>query len=191
VADVSIAAINTTGSFSVSNLSCTQNSTTEVECSLQVDANAGTGDIQVTAADAAGNSITPSETGYTIDLTPPSTPTIAPDLQSGSDLGTSNTDNITSKLNPILDIVCSEIGSTITAYSDDPSANTVVGTTVCTGTGTQDITAILSSGSQNITYTETDIYGNQSFQSPAFSINIDSSITNPTTASISDDNGSS
>ncbi len=103
----------------------------------------------------------------------PSTPTSAPDLQSSSDLGTSNTDNITSDNTPTFDVQCSEAGNTITLYSDNPAPNTQIGTHNCTGAGSEQITtSVLSDGVHNISYTDTKS-GDESGHSPTLAVIID------------------
>lgn len=189
---VSLSAVNTTGSFSVSNLVCTQTSSSQVDCSFQVDGNDGTGDVKITAIDMAGNTIQLTESGYVIDAAGPSQP-IAPDLQSGSDTGVSDIDNYTSATTPTFDVVCSEIGSTITLYSNNPVANTAIGTHTCVAVATESVTAsALADGVHGITYTETDTLGNISVASPSLSVTISTTGPSiPTPNSISVDTGTS
>ena len=78
VADVSIAAANQTAGFSISNVVCAQISNSQVDCTVQVDGNAGTGDIRVAVTDAAGNAASASETGYLIDTVLPTVTMTAP-----------------------------------------------------------------------------------------------------------------
>lgn len=115
------------------------------------------------------------------DITAPVTPNI-PDLQSSSDTGVLNTDNITSDNTPTFDIECTEADSTITLYSNNPAANTVVATHNCTliGATSITITPALADGVHNITATETDVAGNESSHSPELELTIDTSIA-PTT----------
>ncbi|TQV86853.1 invasin domain 3-containing protein [Aliikangiella coralliicola] len=109
-----------------------------------------------------------------VDDTPPATPAAAPDLQAASDTGSSDTDNITNDTTPSFDVVCTEAGSTITLYSDSPAPNTNIGTHVCVGVGTETATAnTLASTVHNITYSETDTSSNESGQSPALAVTID------------------
>lgn len=70
-ANVAITATNTTGGFSISNVSCVQTNTSRVDCTLQINGIEGTGDITVTATDQAGNTANKTEAGYVIDTTPP------------------------------------------------------------------------------------------------------------------------
>ena len=77
-ADVEISAINTTDDFAISNIVCTQINTSRVDCTLQIDAQSGGGDIQVSVTDVAGNLASQTETGYVIDVTPPILELIGP-----------------------------------------------------------------------------------------------------------------
>ncbi len=111
----------------------------------------------------------------TLDITAPTNPITAPDLQNASDTGTSNTDNLTAQNTPTFDIVCSETGSTINLYSDNPAPNTLIATHSCTILGTDNITVplALTDGLHNISYSETDAAGNESGQSPSLATTID------------------
>lgn len=115
------------------------------------------------------------------DITTPVTPDVV-DLQSSSDTGILNTDNITSDNTPTFDIECTEVDSIITLYSDNPADNTIIGTHNCTSIGATSImiTPALADGVHNITATETDVAGNESSHSPALELTIDTSI-DPTT----------
>lgn len=112
---------------------------------------------------------------YVSDTTPPVAPTNAPDLQAISDSGASSTDDLTNDATPTLDVICSEVGATLTLYSDQPSAGTGVGTATCVATGTVAITAstTLVDATHSLSYTETDTAGNESAGSPALSVIID------------------
>jgi len=127
----------------------------------------------ITVTDPAWNTNTSATTGLTIDNTPPVTPA-TPGLQSVSDSGSSSSDNITSNTTPIIDVVCTEVPSTITLYSNKPSVGTVIGTHNCTGTGSASVTInSLSDDTHSISYTETDSVGNVSAPSAAVSITVD------------------
>ncbi|MCB9809030.1 peptidoglycan-binding protein [Candidatus Nomurabacteria bacterium] len=173
--DITITATNTTGSFSLSNTICTQTTATRVDCTLQVDANTGTGDIQVNALDVAGNTNTVTETGYAIDVTPPAQPAL-PDLQATSDAGPSDTDNQTNLTSLTIDVICTELNSTIELFVDSVSTDTVA----CTALGTTPIPIALSDGVYALTTTETDSFNNTSVASPALTITIDTTITTTT-----------
>jgi surface protein len=190
VADVSISAVNTTGTFSVSTLSCTQTTALQVDCTLQIDANEGTGDLRVTYQDVATNATTTDLTSYEIDLTAPAKPA-AIDLATASDsAGLSTTDNITTDTTPDFNVVCTEVGNTIMVYLDATLEE--VHTCVAIATETVNISTAQADATYAVTYSETDIYGNASAQSTALSLVIDTVAPAVTaTNSISDDTGSS
>lgn len=78
---------------------------------------AGSHTIAATATDLAGNtSSVSSGLTITIDTTAPTAPS-ALDLQAASDLGDSNTDDITSDNTPTIDVTCNENGNTVSIYS--------------------------------------------------------------------------
>lgn len=131
----------------------------------------------ITYTDSKGGSESGHSPSLTIDVdtTAPIDPTIGADLESGSDSGLSNSDDITNEDLPDMTVSCSEVGSTITLYSNVPAANTVVGTHTCTAVGleTASVSVSLTDGIHSITYTETDIAGNESGISPSLSVTID------------------
>ncbi len=109
---------------------------------------------------------------------PPIAPTNAPDMTNATDTGSSNTDDITSDTTPTFEVSCSATNDSITLYVDGVANATYT----CTAVGTADVTAnpALSEGNHNITYTETNQFG-ESGQSPALSITIDTTAPgNPT-----------
>ena len=176
--DINITAINTTGSFSISNIACTQTNASRADCTFEVDANTGTGDIQIQATDVAGNISTATETGYVIDVTPPATPAQAPDLIASSDTGVSSTDNQTNQDTPTFEVVCTESDSVIELFIDGLSVETYA----CTSIGSADIllSSALSDGDYDVTYTETDSFGNESGVSPTLTITLNTVITTTT-----------
>ncbi|WP_394388150.1 BspA family leucine-rich repeat surface protein [Shewanella woodyi] len=103
----------------------------------------------------------------------PVTPSQTPDLLVTSDSGVVTSDNITLDNTPSLDINCSNIGNTITLYSDNPTSDTNLATQICTSVGTESITAgVLSDGDHNISYTDT-FSGDESAHSPTLLVKID------------------
>ena len=131
--------------------------------------------ITVTPVDPAGNEGTPTTIETTVDTTVP-TPGQAPDLQSASDTGESNSDDITAETTPTFDVVCSEAGATITMLSDNPVPGTVIGEHTCELGGLESVTIDapgLDDGVHNITYTETDALGNESEPSEPLELVID------------------
>jgi uncharacterized repeat protein (TIGR02059 family) len=114
---------------------------------------------------------------YTLDHTAPSAPS-APDMTPGTDVGTSNTDDLTSNATPTF-TGSAEAGSTVTLYDTDGS--TVLGTAIATG-GTWSITSIaLSGGAHTLTTKAKDAAGNESNASASLGITID---TTPPTLDI-------
>ncbi|MEM8639509.1 MAG: Calx-beta domain-containing protein [Cyanobacteria bacterium P01_G01_bin.54] len=123
--------------------------------------------------DLAGNAlpiIEPStDQTYTLDNAAPAAPSI-PDLDAGSDTGSSNTDNITSDTTPTI-TGTAEANSTVNLTS---SVDGAIGSTTADGAGNWSITAsVLTAGAHNITATATDAAGNVSGASSALSITID------------------
>jgi Bacterial Ig-like domain len=113
----------------------------------------------------------------TIDTTAPTAPSVAPDMTTGTDLGSSSTDNITNDNTPDFTGTCTP-GDTIVLYVNG-LAN---GSQVCPVEGTYIITAspAITNGLHNITITTTDIAGNTSGASPILAVVIDTVIpTNP------------
>ncbi|MTW06219.1 DUF4214 domain-containing protein, partial [Duganella ginsengisoli] len=146
--------------------------------------NGGTAGISVansTYTDAAGNqggaATTPALTFDTLAPTAPSTP----DLDAGSDLGTSSTDNLTASLTPVLTGVA-EAGSTVTLYDTD--GTTVLGTGVATGGNWSITSSALGAGAHTVTAKATDAAGNTGSASPGLTVNIDA--TAPTVTITSD-----
>ncbi len=135
----------------------------------------------ITGTDPVGNSTTDSG-NITVDLTPPQTPSSAPDLQPSSDSGTSDTDNITNITTPVFNVLCTENNSVVTLYID----HTDYTTTSCTTPGTVEITmtSALEDGVHHITYRETDAARNISPPSPALTITV---LANPPTPRITID----
>lgn len=122
-----------------------------------------------------------------LDVCTPSTPITAPDLQSTSDTGSSDIDNITSDPTPSFDVVCTQAGNTITLYADGVS----VGTHTCVGVGTETVTAnTLTDGTYSVTYTDT-YSGSESAHSPALTLTIDTTApATPVITSIGGDTSS-
>ena len=174
--------IDVSSSVTTSNFNCTQTTSTQVDCTISIDGptDSNPHNLIISVTDDAGNQLTQTESNYIIDTTAPSTPSTA-DLQATSDTGTSDSDNITSDNTPTFDVVCSEANSTITLYSDGNN----VGTYNCAGAGIVSITtSSLSDGSHDITYTETDQAGNESNQSSALFVTVDTQLSPTSTINI-------
>ncbi len=112
----------------------------------------------------------------TIDTTAPAAPG-TPDMTTGTDLGVSSSDNITSDSTPNFTMSCTGT-DTITLTQ----GATTIGTGTCAG-GTVTITSSsLSDGTYSVTATQTDAAGNVSASSSALSVTISTSV--PTISSL-------
>ena len=133
--------------------------------------------------DPAGNTSAASAgLTVTIDTTAPSA-LGAPDLASGSDAGSSSTDNITNATTPTITGSGAEAGATVKLYDTD--GTTLLGTATADGAGNWSITSsALSAGSHTLTTKVTDAAGNTSAPSPVLSMTIDT--TAPTAPSAPD-----
>jgi hypothetical protein len=120
----------------------------------------------------------------TIDTTAPSAPS-APDLASGSDAGTSSTDNITNATTPTITGSGAEAGATVTLY--DTNGTTVLGTATADGSGNWSITSsTLSAGDHTLTTKVTDAAGNTGVASAGLTVTIDTAA--PTVIALSVNN---
>jgi cysteine-rich repeat protein len=127
------------------------------------------GAVSVTAKEtnAGGTSTASGPLVVTIDTVAPSAPG-TPDMDSGSDSGTSNSDNITNDDTPTFTVSC-ESGATV-EISD---GTTTVGSGTCSG-GTATITSSsFVDGSYAIISQQTDVAGNVSGTSSSLAIVID------------------
>jgi hypothetical protein len=130
-------------------------------------------------ADEADKSTTVTATtdgsSVTFDNTPPAKPAL-PDLATGSDTGSSSTDNYTATNASIVFSGAAssvENNSTVKLYH---TGSTLIGTTTATGTGAWTITVpTLADGTYSITAQSNDAAGNLSTVSDPLSVTIDSS----------------
>jgi hypothetical protein len=132
----------------------------------------GAATMTATQTDVGGNvSVASAGLGVVIDATAPGAPVGAPDLQSGSDTGSSNSDNNTSDTTPTLDVTCSAIGFIVRVYVGG-FLNT---SHTCVSVGTEAVTlsALTPDGAKSITYREVDLAGNESSDSPTLIVTID------------------
>jgi len=102
------------------------------------------------------------------------TPATTPDLLAISDLGLSDTDDITSLTTPSFELYCPTADTIITPYSDNPASNTAINITYnCTAVGNVNVPATtLAPGLHNVSYTQT-INGSTTGHSPALAVTID------------------
>ena len=139
---------------------------------------AGTHSITSTVTDAAGNESAQSPAlPINIDTGAPSAP-VAPDMTAATDSGSSNSDDDTSNTTPSFTVPAPAAGETPKLYVD----GVLVPSTFNTGTSTLTPTTPLTTGSHNITSTITDAAGNESAQSPALAIIIDTTAPSAPTA---------
>ncbi|MEX8195133.1 DUF4347 domain-containing protein [Comamonas guangdongensis] len=106
-----------------------------------------------------------------IDTSAPSTPSGVA-LSTATDTGSNHSDGITANNRPTI-IGMAEAGSTVTVYVD----GTAVGTATADGSGawSYNIATPLRAGNHSIRTTATDLAGNASGQSTAYSITVDTS----------------
>ncbi|MAY55966.1 MAG: hypothetical protein CMQ37_08875, partial [Gammaproteobacteria bacterium] len=145
-------------------------------------------EVTATVTDLAGNTVNDSSSNELIvDATPPGTPA-APDLTDASDTaGASNTDNYTSDNTPTFTGSGGTPGDTATLYIDGVASGTVT----IDGSGNWTITAgELADGVYDITVSFTDTSGNESAQSSALEVTIDTSAPAAPSATLNTDSGS-
>jgi len=105
----------------------------------------------------------------------------APDLQTASDSGSSNTDNITNLTTPTVSGSGAEAGATVTLF--DTNGTTVLGTGVANGSGLWSITSsALGSGTHTLTAKQTDLAGNTGTASTGLAVIVDT--TAPTVSPV-------
>jgi autotransporter-associated beta strand protein len=114
-----------------------------------------------------------STAGVVVDAVAPAAPS-APDLTSGSDTGSSTSDDITGDETPTF-TGTAEAGSTVTLY--DTNGTTALGSATTNGSGNWTITSsVLTAGSHTVTAKAADAAGNVSFASADLTITIDLSL---------------
>jgi VCBS repeat-containing protein len=150
----------------------------------------GSHTITTTATDAAGNTSPASGAfNFIVDTTAPGAPVITSAVDDvGPVTGTISSGGSTNDQRPQISGTA-EAGSTITIYD----GSIAIGTAVAGSNGAWTFTPSvdLSEGNHSITVTATDVAGNTSTPSPAFTLNVD--LTPPVTPSaivINDDTGS-
>ena len=141
---------------------------------------AGSHNVTAKATDAAGNTSSASiALAVEIDSAAPVAPS-APDLNAGSDSGTSSSDDITFDTTPTF-TGTAESGSTVTLYDTD--GTTVLGTATATGGNWSITSSVLSAGSHTVTAKAADVAGNSSSASIGLAVVIDT--TAPTGLALS------
>ena len=149
------------------------------ELIIPSDLVAGTYDIVVTLTDLAGNVATHTgANALVVDVIGPNAPLIAPVLALSDDSGTSNTDYITNIQSPGFSVPAGSgvSGDAVTLLADGID----IGSAVVAGDGSFSVVGVLTAeGSHSITYTYTDIAGNESTVSPAIAIQLDTLMLAP------------
>ncbi len=131
----------------------------------------------VTATDAAGNiSVATATPTATQDIVAPNVPAI--DLDAADDLGTSNSDNITSQTAGLTFSGTAEVGSTVQLYD----GVLTVGSSAVATAGAYSIDLGLVEGVHSITAKGIDAAGNISIASSALSVTVDT--TAPTVSNV-------
>ncbi|MDH3976262.1 MAG: Ig-like domain-containing protein [Deltaproteobacteria bacterium] len=127
-----------------------------------------------TIEDGGGNSanLTLNSVGSTaailVDAVAPAAPS-TPDLTAATDTGASSTDNLTGDMTPDF-TGTAEADATVKLYSDNPAADTLIGSGTATGGNWTITVSTLSMGAHNITATATDGGGNTGSASAALTI---------------------
>lgn len=116
-----------------------------------------------------------------LDTIAPAVPTV-PDLDSASDSGLDNDDDVTSDTTPTF-TGTAEAGSTVTIYRD----GVAVGSGVATGGAYSITTSVLSNGTRAITAKATDAAGNSSAVSAALNVIIDTGVPTADIVDVSPD----
>ncbi|MBI3382830.1 MAG: DUF4347 domain-containing protein [Aquabacterium sp.] len=176
--DTSDFSLTATGTASGSVASVTGSGTTYTvtvntlsgDGTLRLDLNSSGTGIQNGGSVAILSGYTSGST-YTLDHTAPNAPS-TPDMTTGTDSGTSSSDNITANTTPTF-TGTAESGSTVTLYDTDGS--TVLGTATATGGNWSVTSSALSAGSHTVTAKTTDAAGNVSSASSGLSATIDTS----------------
>jgi predicted secreted protein len=157
--------------------------------------NSGTGSISVSAgsfADAAGNVNTASSSSpsITYDTLAPNAPS-APDLSTGSDSGSSNTDNITSQKTGLVFTGTTEAGVTVVKLYDTDGTTEIASTSTFSGTTyTITTTGNLADGAHTVKVKAFDAAGNASAASGSLNVTVDSAAPNaPTAPDLTSDSG--
>jgi len=141
-------------------------------------------------ADPAGNALPGGEPGtdetFTVDNTAPAAPP-APDLDTASDTGASDSDDLTNDTTPTLSGSGAEANATVEVFSDIDGS---LGTATADGAGDWTLTAgTLSAGSHTLTVKATDAAGNEGVASPGLAVTVDTnaaSIANTGTSASGD-----
>lgn len=114
----------------------------------------------------------PLVTSFGPDTVAPAAPG-RPDLDSGSDTGTSFTDNITNDSTPTISVTAAESGGTVTVQATANGQSNVTCSISLSGTSGSCILGTLANGDWSVTAVHQDASGNVSASSTALTITID------------------
>ena len=119
-------------------------------------------------------------------LSPPSTPTSGPDLDAGSDLGPSTTDNLTNVTTPTFTGTVSPSTGIVYLYAEQGGSTSMVAsvTTASDGSYTISPTTALSSGSYQFYVTIENDAGDTSGNSPPLAVTIQTTPQAPVTPTL-------
>ena len=139
----------------------------------------GVFDVTVTVTDSAGNSTSESTSGeLTIDTTAPAAGSVAPDLATASDTGSSDTDDITADTGSRFTVPAGTgvTGDIVELFADGVSIGT--GSVLADGSFSV-VTSGLVEGANAVSYRFTDTAGNTGASSPTLSVTLDTVIATP------------
>lgn len=133
----------------------------------------GNGQVRFQVQDAAGNKGSTAQYGYTLDKTPPGTPSGMPDLLTADDSGRSSSDNITNNTHPRL------VVGALPALVDSVQLlvdGVLVDATYNALDGTLRPVQGLGEGEHSLSIRWVDVAGNPSAPSPALVISVDTEL---------------
>ena len=180
--DFLITTVSGSATGTVSNVSASSGTSVNVTVSgisgtgvMRLDVKANTNLTDAAGNGGGTNGYVAAFTGgatHTVDRVAPNAPS-APDLDAGSDSGSSQTDDITNVTTPTL-TGTAEVGSTVTLYDTD--GTTVLDSATATG-GSWSITSpVLSEGSHTLRAKAVDAAGNESVLSSGLTVTIDTTL---------------
>jgi large repetitive protein len=125
--------------------------------------------LKLKVTDSTGNDGTVKSQAFVLDTSVPAAPSV-PDMTSGTDTGSSSTDNITSNTTATF-TGTAESGATVALYDTD--GTTQLGTATATGGNWSITSSALGEGAHTLTAKATDAAGNTGSASSGLSITID------------------
>jgi hypothetical protein len=134
--------------------------------------------ISVATVDAAGNEGPRSADQSLTILAVPAAPATAPDMTAATDLGVSNTDNLTASTTPAFTVAAPPSGGSVALFVDGVQ----VAATYNPVAGTLTPTAAISGGAHSVAYAYTNANGDPGALSAALPITIDGAVATTPTA---------